>query len=264
MDSSDKSIKPENQDNPASNRLFNDKSFIKNLLDNLSGFVYRCKNDTHWTMLNIEGEFELLTGYRKDEIINNQSKSFSSLIHTDDRKFVWQNVQQALTEQARFTIEYRIIQRDGSVKWVWERGTGVFKDGKVDTIDGVIEDITDRKQAENEIQSISENLRITLNSIGDAVIATDINGHVIRMNPMAEKLTGWTLKEVLNKPLHEVFIIENSQTGEQVDNPVRKVLSTGKIVGLANHTKLISKAVWNIRLPIRDPLSLTLMTISWG
>lgn len=241
MDSSYKNIEPENRDNPAPDKLFDDKSFIKNLLDNLSGFVYRCKNDEHWTMLNIEGEFKLLTGYRKEEIINNKLKSFSSLIHTDDRKYVWQNIQQALTEQARFTIEYRIIQRDGSVKWVWERGTGVFKDGKVDTIDGVIEDITEQKQAENELQNISENLRITLNSIGDAVVATDINGHVTRMNPMAEKLTGWTLSEARNKPLHEVFIIENSQTGEQVENPVRKVLKTGRIVGLANHTKLISK-----------------------
>ncbi len=86
-----------------------------------------------------------------------------------------------------------------------------------------------------------ENLRITLNSIGDAVIVTDSQGNVTHLNPVAEELTGWSLSEALDVPLTTVFDIVHAQTLERADNPVEKVMTTGKIVGLANHTMLISK-----------------------
>ncbi len=87
----------------------------------------------------------------------------------------------------------------------------------------------------------SENLKITLNSIGDAVIATDIKSKITRMNPAAERLTGWDNESANGKPLHIVFKIVNAKTLENVENPVKKVIKTGKITGLANHTMLISK-----------------------
>ena len=95
--------------------------------------------------------------------------------------------------------------------------------------------------SEEELRESTENLRITLESIGDAVIATDIKGNVTRMNPIAEKLTGWTIADAAGKPLPEVFKIVNAQTRKDVENPVEKVLATGEIVGLANHTVLIAK-----------------------
>ena len=85
------------------------------------------------------------------------------------------------------------------------------------------------------------NLHVTLNSIGDAVISTDINGCVTRMNKVAEQLTGWQLSDAEGKPLSEVFNIVNADTRQPVQNPTEKVLKTGRIVGLANHTLLISK-----------------------
>ena len=96
-------------------------------------------------------------------------------------------------------------------------------------------------ESEEELRKSSENLRITLESIGDAVIATDIKGNVSRMNPVAEKLTGWKIEDAAGKPLPEVFHIVNALTRDEVENPVEKVLATGEIVGLANHTVLIAK-----------------------
>ncbi len=86
-----------------------------------------------------------------------------------------------------------------------------------------------------------ENARITLNSIGDAVIATDTDGMIIRMNPMAEKLTGWTWAEAQGKPLTDVFNIVNIRTKEPVVNPVMRVLKSGESIDLADHTTLIAK-----------------------
>ncbi|MFQ5435858.1 MAG: PAS domain S-box protein, partial [Anaerolineae bacterium] len=105
----------------------------------------------------------------------------------------------------------------------------------------IMSDITDRKQAEEALKESEENLRITLNSIGDAVITTDTNGKVTGMNPVAETLTGWKIEEAEGKPLTDVFCIINDQTREPVENPVEKVLKAGKVVGLANHTVLVSK-----------------------
>ena len=89
-----------------------------------------------------------------------------------------------------------------------------------------------------------------LRSIGDAVIATDGRGRVLFMNPVAEDLTGWPNAEGRGKPLTEVFSIQNETTGQPVENPVERVLVTGRVVGLANHTVLVARD--GRRFPIDD------------
>ena len=95
--------------------------------------------------------------------------------------------------------------------------------------------------AEDELKEREQDLSITLNSIGDGVIATDESGHITRMNPVAEKLTGWTLKECVGMPIKTVFNIIDETTRLPVDNPIDKVLMKGETVYLSNHTTLRSK-----------------------
>ena len=102
-----------------------------------------------------------------------------------------------------------------------------------------------------------QNLSITLHSIGDAVLATDTEGRVTRMNPVAERLTGWPIAEAQGQPVDEVFRIVNEQTRARAVVPVAKVLATGEIQGLANHTVLIARdgterPVADSAAPIRD------------
>ena len=96
-------------------------------------------------------------------------------------------------------------------------------------------------EAIRALQKSEENLSITLKSIGDAVIATDTEGFVTRMNPIAEKLTGWSFSEAEGRPIIEVFNIINEKTRSRGESPVERVIREGTIVGLANHTVLISK-----------------------
>ncbi len=108
-----------------------------------------------------------------------------------------------------------------------------------------------------DLQASEKKLRITLDSIGDAVIATDAGCRVVRMNPVAEKLTGWKREEATGKPLSEVFDIVNSRTRQPLENPGEKVLREGKVVGLANHSMLISRdgneyQIADSGAPIRD------------
>src|SRR5262245_66139055 len=83
--------------------------------------------------------------------------------------------------------------------------------------------------------------RITLASIGDAVIATDVEGKVVFLNSVAESLTGWTAAEAVGRPLDELFVIVNEFTRARLENPVGKVFQTGYVVGLANHSVLVGR-----------------------
>lgn len=105
----------------------------------------------------------------------------------------------------------------------------------------LIGQIVARAMSEQALKQSEEDFRTTFHSIGDAVIATDLEGCISRMNPAAEKLTGWPIQEAKAKPLSEVFRICNAFTREICDNPVQKVLEHGRIQGLANHTVLMAK-----------------------
>jgi PAS domain S-box-containing protein len=107
-----------------------------------------------------------------------------------------------------------------------------------------------RHQADRKLREQREWLHGTLNSIGDAVIATDAQGRITFLNPVAEELTGWHRTEAVAKPVQEIFCIVNEKTGATADDPVSRVLQTGKIVGLANHTVLLRKG--GGRIPIED------------
>ena len=96
-------------------------------------------------------------------------------------------------------------------------------------------------QRTQDLAEERERLTVTLRSIGDGVISTDIQGRVMALNSQAEHLTGWTEGEALGRPLHEVFVIVSKQTGEPCESPVERVLKSGEIVGLANNTVLIAK-----------------------
>lgn len=114
-----------------------------------------------------------------------------------------------------------------------------------------------QRKAEEVIAEQGERLRITLASIGDAVISTDSDGRVNYLNSVAESLTGWTLEDAQGRQLETVFNIVNESTREKVENPAVKALRDGVIVGLANHTLLIGKdgTEWPIddsAAPIRD------------
>ncbi len=132
------------------------------------------------------------------------------------------------------------------------------------SVENLNREIAERKQAEEKLRRRTaelfereEDLAITLRSIGDAMIATDTEGKITRLNPVAEQLTGWPLTEAAGKPLTEVFRIVNAQTRAPAPNPIAKVLASGLVTGLANHTALIARdgtvrQIADSAAPIRD------------
>jgi PAS domain S-box-containing protein len=106
---------------------------------------------------------------------------------------------------------------------------------------GVLTDISELKQATDDLEAEKERLAVTLSSIGDGVITVDTDGVVVMLNGVAEQFCGWSNAEAVGKPLTQVFPIINERTGAAQENPVDKVLETGRIVELANNTILLAR-----------------------
>jgi PAS domain S-box-containing protein len=107
-----------------------------------------------------------------------------------------------------------------------------------------------KHQAERKLRESERRYAITLSSIGDAVIATDDQTRIGFLNPVAAGLTGWPAEEAIGQPLHEVFRIINEQTRQPAENPVARILREGKVIGLANHTSLLTRD--GREVPIED------------
>ncbi len=161
-------------------------------------------------------------------------------------------------------LTFEMVGLKGRRLWLETRAVP-FRNEKdeITALLGITRDITEKKKAEEAIAAEKERLAVTLRSIGDGVIVTDIEGNITLINKVSEQLTGWTNEEALGKPLAEVFNIINETTKEKCENPVEKVLKSGKIVGLANHTALIQKDGTEIIIadsaaPIKDRQSKTI------
>jgi PAS domain S-box-containing protein len=139
-------------------------------------------------------------------------------------------------------LESEWRRKDGEVIFVSESARVVRDEaGDVLYYDGVVEDITERKRAEAALADERERLAVTLRSIGDGVITTDLQGNIILMNRVAEILTGWSLEEAIGRPLNEVFHIIDEYTRTARKSPFEEVLETKQVIELANHTMLVNR-----------------------
>lgn len=149
---------------------------LATLMSNLPGMAYRCQNDPDWTMEFVSDGCLALTGYQAEQLLHNSGASYAQLIHADDREMVWQSVQTALKEKQPFQLIYRIVTARKAVKWVWEQGQGIFDgNGEVVALEGFISDITEGKQAEEEVRKrlSYEHLLSEISSL--AIKAEDLN-----------------------------------------------------------------------------------------
>lgn len=124
---------------------------LSSLVSSIPGIVYHCHFDTVWTMEFISDYVLEVAGYPAADFVRNAKRTFVSLVHPDDRAWVEKAVAESMKRRRPFVVEYRIVRADGEVRWLSERGRAVFDDhGEPMWLDGVIFDVTDRKDAEQE------------------------------------------------------------------------------------------------------------------
>ena len=172
---------------------------LETLLKNLPGMAYRCLNLKHWPMDFVsEGCFEL-SGYHKHEI-ESQSVLWGDFTHPDMIDEVDRTVHEAADRGEPFEVEYRIITRDGTEKWVWERGRVIdHRSDGVAILEGFITDITDRKLAEAALIEAQAYAQAIVDSALDAVITVDQDGSIESFNQVASDMFGFRLNEVQGK-----------------------------------------------------------------
>ncbi len=125
------------------------------LLKNLPGMAYRCRNDINWTMELVSDGCLNLTGYQPEELIGNSLVSYNDLIVPEYREEVWDSIQAQVKDQSPFELTYRIIRKDGALRWVWEQGAGVFSGNELVALEGFITDVTERRQQERDLEAIA-------------------------------------------------------------------------------------------------------------
>ncbi|MCK8515144.1 PAS domain-containing protein [Methylonatrum kenyense] len=124
--------------------LSSSQQALARLLSNLPGMAYRCRNEPDWMFEFVSDGCVELTGYLSSELVQSRTVAYGDLIVAEDRERVWQEVQQGVQARKPFASTYRIIGADGGVKWVWDRGNGVYDArGSVIAIEGFVCDVTE-------------------------------------------------------------------------------------------------------------------------
>lgn len=188
-----------------------------------------------------------LTGYKTEELLG---KEFWSIVHPDFQELIkTRGLRRQKGENVPQRYQFKIIRKNGEERWVDFAAEMITLDGKPAAM-GTAYDITGMIESIERLQQQKDLFQTTIYSIGDGVIITDTEGIIQQMNRIAEVITGYSETEAIDKPIEKIFTIINEFTREEVENPVDRVLTEGTIVGLANHTLLISKDKREI--PIAD------------
>mgnify|MGYP006293823645 FL=1 len=170
---------------------------LHTLMGNLPGMAYRCLNDQYWTMEFVSDGCRALTGYSASELTGNDSISYARIIHPDDRGFVWEQIQQKLAVHSSFEIEYRIVTKDSLVKYVWERGTGVYEAERLRFLEGFITDITKHKEIVQYLEGSEQKFQYLIENLDDIIYTIDMETEEFTfVSPAFERVLGYTLGDV--------------------------------------------------------------------
>ncbi len=212
------------------------KLMMANLLHNLPGLAYRCKNDGDWTMLFLSERCHELTGYHPHELIHNAVLSYDSLIVPEDRDLVRNTINEGVASGNQFQIEYRIMHKSGVITWVLETGCAFYdEDGNPEILDGFIRDISRRREKDEQLNGLAQELA-EMNASKDrffTLLAHDLQNPIYAVISLSEFMMD-NCKELEKSELHAAF--------RQVNNSARTIhvllenlldwsrLQTGKIM----------------------------------
>ncbi|MFP9060419.1 PAS domain S-box protein [Natrialbaceae archaeon A-chndr2] len=233
-----------------SDRVERQRQF-ETLLNNIRGMVYRAENDVDWPMMRVQGNVAEFLGYTA-EALESGDVSWSDLVHPDDEQRLWDTIQDELETSGTFELTYRVYDADGNVKWLLERGRGIFdQNGDVEALEGLITDITSRKEREEELEWKTK----AIDEAPVGVVIADPNGPdlpITYVNDHFTTLTGYERTEALGEncrflqgPLTNESVLEEIRHAIEYEEPVN--------VDILNYRK-DSTPFWNdLHLkPIRD------------
>ncbi|MEW8506433.1 MAG: EAL domain-containing protein [Candidatus Thiodiazotropha sp.] len=188
-------------------QLEESRASFQALVDNVPGTVYRCLNDSDWTMEYLSDGFFDLTGYDTDAVIANNEISYADIIHPDDRDYVVNTVNEAVSNGLPFSIEYRIVRKDREIRWLFERGQ-MIQDPVSQTamkLSGVILDVTEKKQLSDALAESERRYRLLLEHTTEGIFGFDSNGITTFINNSASEMLGYTQEEMIGFNNHKLI-----------------------------------------------------------
>ncbi len=191
----------------ARRELRESRRFLKSILSNIPGMVFRCHNSPDWRMDFVSPGSRDLTGYLPEELVENEAVAFGDLILPDDRKRVWETGQEAVEAEGRsYSISYRIRHRNGSVRHVWEHGSIIpdgFEDGP--SIEGIISDVTEIHRTTERYTASQSRLEAIIRSMHDVLFVFDRRGRFIHYYAPKEGQLLLSPSEFLGRHYSEVL-----------------------------------------------------------
>lgn len=182
--------------------------------------------------------YQQISGMTLQQTLGN---NWSMAIHPEDRERVLGEWRVAAHGEAHFKSEFRFLQGDDRVVWTRVNSAVMADADKLFGLVQTVEDISERKATEDALFAEQERAQVTLNSIGDAVVTTDLLGNVTFVNLVAEAMTGWPRETAMGRPLAEVFNIIDGKTRAVTLNPALRAIAENRTVGLAMDSVLIRR-----------------------
>jgi len=178
---------------------------LKTLLSNVDGMVYRCRDDPDWTMEFVSEGCSRVTGYQPRDLMYNSRVSYESITHPEDQMWVRESIRNALKEHLPFDLEYRLMHADGGIRWVWERGIGVLDaQGRVLAIEGLIQDITERRNAVQALREAERRYRGLFDNAIEGIFRSTSDGQYLDANPALAHIYGFDSPYELMTSLRDI------------------------------------------------------------
>jgi two-component system sensor kinase FixL len=232
--------------------LKNSASHLTELLKNLPGMAFRFTIQESWPAEFVSEGCQDMCGYSKSQF-EQHLVFWGDLVHPDDRVSLWGSVQEAVGRNREFEHEYRIITRDGKEKWVWSRGRRIYAGhGKADYLEGLVMDITKRKQAATALVDAEAYAKAVVETAAEAVITIDDEGRIETFNRAAQQMFGYTLEEIVGRNVRTLL---SEQQNTEKDHHINRLFDSASLPKAARGRDATGRRKDGSSLPIRLSVS---------